>query len=80
MSKQDLICPECNTIIGFKNVIAFEPEEMSIEAIAYFITCKKCDTTFVSPMRYSTKASAEQEEIVKEMFEGFLKSKESEEE
>jgi len=73
MKKNDLKCPNCKVIISFKNVIAFEPDEMEIEAIAYFITCKKCETTFVSPMRYSVKASEEQEDVVKDMFEDIIK-------
>lgn len=76
MSKQnDIQCPDCGVLISFKNVIAFEPEEMTLEAIAYFITCKKCDCTFVTPLRYSTKATKEQEEVVKDMLDGFLSSR-----
>ena len=52
---KDLECPNCREIISFRNMIVFEEKEIKLEGIVYVITCLKCDTFFISPMRQSKK-------------------------
>jgi hypothetical protein len=63
---QDVACPKCNSVIAFKNIMMFEPKEVEILGIAYFLECKKCNTTFLPEIRMSKKATNEQLKYIKE--------------
>jgi len=70
MVKNNVICPECDEVLNFQNVFGYEENEMKVEAIVYFITCKKCNTTFATPLRVSHIIGEEHQEMVKDMLEG----------
>ena len=70
---KDVKCPDCNAVIGFKNMMAYEPEEVEILGIAYLFRCKKCDTVFIPDLRFSKKATKKQLKDMKDMLGGYKK-------
>jgi len=70
MVKNNVVCPNCSEVMNFQNVFGFEEDSMKVEAIVYFITCKKCDTLFATPLRVSKIIGEEHKEIVTDMLEG----------
>lgn len=73
MSK-DIKCPGCGVDISFQNILLFEEDEIKIEGIAYAITCLKCDTLFMTPLRMSTKATKKQLDEIDKKFEEVKKN------
>lgn len=65
----DIICPDCKAVIGLKNVLAFDEDEMDIFGIVYAIKCKKCDCLFITPMRFSKKMTKKQKADCKKMLD-----------
>lgn len=56
----DQLCPKCGTVMNFSNQIGIEEETTEILGVVYLFKCKKCNTTFVSDMRFTKKASEEE--------------------
>lgn len=69
MNMNDVKCPDCGKIISFKNLMAYEPEEVEIIGIAYLFRCVSCDCTFIPDMRFSKKATKKQVKDLKEMLD-----------
>ena len=51
MEKNNLVCPECSSIISFQNVIGFDDEQMNLLGIQYLILCLNCGHQFYSDSR-----------------------------
>ena len=56
----DLLCPYCNKVFDFQNIMAYDNEQMVIEGIIYVIKCQNCRKSFVSENRYSKKQPVRQ--------------------
>ena len=68
MEKTDLSCPECNRTISFKNIIAFDDEQMDLLGIQYLILCLNCGHQFYSDSRSPRKLKdKESKNVIKEI-------------
>lgn len=70
---KDVKCPECKSLISFKNVMMFEEKEIELIGIVYAMRCLKCNTVFIPDMRKSKKATKKVMEAIKRQLPSSIK-------